>query len=230
MSLLVFANVFAFIYGGYYELRPWIFIIGIILASVTSYWASLTLKTEELGILMAVTILTSFIDEYAHTQQEIFIYYDGLKPSPLTVFGWGLFITSILKISSILYKIWGHKLDIYPQYRMGPPVIGVLLLVLLAWDANYFPLFNSLLVVIYILMSISTLLYSHRTSLGWNFALIASSTVIGGTMEGMGAWEGMWSFYYGESISLFMIFTWHLRVCTILMMCNQLGFDYRYNL
>lgn len=225
LSLLYLANIWAFFFGGYYVLRPWFFVIGLVLASAVCFLASLDLSSDEFAILTLVTILTALLDEYVHTQHGIFNYYDGLKPSPLTVFGWGVFIISILKVSSVLYNKWGYRIDSLSIPSFWPSVAKVLSLFFAALITGYIPVFTLIFYALYVVMIACSILYTSGSALGWNVAVIVSSIIIGGVMEGMGAREGVWSFYFGEPIALFMTFTWSLRVHTILIVSKILGYD-----
>ncbi|MBC8224896.1 hypothetical protein H8E65_09920, partial [Candidatus Bathyarchaeota archaeon] len=85
----------SFFWGGYHTLMPFMFLTGLVLASVVSLWSSLYMETKSLVTLTVVTIALAVVDEYAHTSSGAFSYFDGMTPSPLTVFGWSLLVLGI---------------------------------------------------------------------------------------------------------------------------------------
>ncbi|UCH57183.1 MAG: hypothetical protein JSV18_07580, partial [Candidatus Bathyarchaeota archaeon] len=103
---LLFAAAFAsFFYGGYHTLKPTFFLVGFFISSVVCVWASMTMRFTSLLVLLTVALGTAAIDEYIHTSTGTFTYFDLGLPSPLTVFGWGLFILGILTIAKIINQI-----------------------------------------------------------------------------------------------------------------------------
>ena len=109
---LIAANALAFLWGGYHTLTPILYVAGLAIASAIYIWTATRMETKDLTVLTGISVILAFIDEYAHTTAEAFTYFDHMKPSPLTVFGWGLFIPAILTVAQLLHE----KL---PMERLG---------------------------------------------------------------------------------------------------------------
>ncbi len=222
--VLICATVAAFFAGRYYTLKPVLFLTGLAAASAATIWVALRTKTRSFLVLAGATLLLAIGDEYAHTSAGIFTYFDGGVPSPLTVFGWSLFVMLILTVGTFLVKI-------LPQGSMNewvgilPALVCIGLVPTLAAIEGYLELMSWLLLLIYVILAIASVYYSHKHTLRWNVSLMISSIVFGASMEYFGALEGLWSYGFGEPVSFFMIFTWALRVWTILAICSLLRIE-----
>ena len=214
--ILFAATLGAFFWGGYHSLKPTLFLVGLFLSSVVCIWGSMAFKPVNLAVLISVTLLTAVIDEYAHTSAGVFTYFDGLRPSPLTVFGWSLFILGILTIATMLEKMIPTGMDVGGPLNAVPALISIVLWVGSMSLQGYLGVMGLLLAVVYLSMGVASVYYARLHSLGWNVSVMVSSVAIGAVMEFMGAMEGMWSFHFMEPIPLFMAFTWSLRTWTIL--------------
>jgi len=223
---LLSATVIAFFWGGYHTLVPVLFILGLIAVSTICAWAALSMETRDLVVLTVVSLATAVIDEYAHTSAGAFTYFDGMTPSPLTVFGWGLFILGILTVARFLYsRIPLETLD-SGVLRVVPALISVALLVAFAWIQGYFPVFTVLLILVYIVHGVASLYYSYLHPLGWNAWVMAASLAVGALMEFLGVMEGLWVYRFGEPLPLFMAFTWALRTWTILAVSSLFDVEF----
>ena len=223
MLALIAANVFAFFWGGYHTLAPILYVSGFVFISAICVWAALRMETRDLIVLMTVTIVFAFIDEYAHTMADAFTYFDLMKPSPLTVFGWGLFIPGILTIARLLHEKLPLESFIKDIPRIAPVVSSIVLLIVCAWTQGYLPVFGLTLVLVYVLLGVASLYYTNGHPLGWNVWVMVTSLIISALMESIGAMEGMWSFRFNEPLPLFMVFTWTLRTWTVLAFSSLLG-------
>jgi len=218
--------VIAFFWGGYHTLVPVLFILGLIAVSTICAWAALSMETRDLVVLTVVSLATAVIDEYAHTSAGAFTYFDGMTPSPLTVFGWGLFILGILTLAQFLYeKIPLGAMD-SGTLRSVPVLISMALLIACAWIQGYFPVFTMLLVLVYIAHGVASLYYSRLHPFGWNAWVMVVSLVVGVLMEFLGAMEGLWVYRFGEPLPLFMAFSWTLRTWTILAVSSLFDVDF----
>jgi hypothetical protein len=146
-----------------------------------------------------------------------------MKPSPLTVFGWGLFIPGILTVAQLLHE----KL---PMERLGsstprtaPAIISIVLLIACVWTQGYLPILSLTLAQVYVLLGVASLYYTNWYPLGWNVWVMVASLMISALMESIGAMEGMWSFRFNEPLQFFLVFTWTLRTWTILAFSSLLG-------
>ena len=222
-SAIITANVLAFLWGEYHTLTPILYVAGLALASTVYIWAATRMEARDLAILTATSVALSFIDEYAHTMAEAFTYFDHLKPSPITVFGWGLFVPATLTIAQLLHEK-------YPMERLGsgtprtaPAIVSIVLLIACAWTQGYLPVFSLTLAMVYVLLSVASLYYTSRHPPGWNAWAMATTLFISTLMEPIGAMEGMWTFRFNEPLPLFLVFTWALRTWTILELSSLLG-------
>ena len=222
---LIIATAASFLWGGYHILKPFMFISGLILASAISLWSSLYMETRSLVTISIVTLAISAVDEYTHTSSEAFIYFDGLTPSPLTVFGWGLLVLGILAIAQFLnQKI---PIDGYDSNatRALLVLIPTLLLVLSAWAQGYLRFFSPLLISVYIILFSASLHYSYSHRFGWSIWVVVSSLIFSAFMEYLGGIEGLWVYQSDAPMAVFIVFTWVLRVLTIMEVSSLLGVE-----
>lgn len=224
--LLFAATLSSFFWSGYHYLKPTLFLLGLFTASFICIWGSMMLKPKNMFVLMSLTLLIASADEYVHTSAGAFSYYDGLKPSPLTVFGWSIFILWILTMSKLLKKRIPEIKVNHAILRSAPALISITLLVVSMSLQNYTTLLNPIFVFLYLSMGISSIYYSTLNPFGWNISVMLCSGIIGGIMEFVGAMEGMWFFHFMEPISIYMIFTWSLRTWIILTLSSLLGFKF----
>jgi len=75
-------------------------------------------------------------------------------------------------------------------------------------------------------MGASCIHYSYSHPSGWNAWLILCSVGFGALMEFIGGMEGMWAFHFSESLPFYLVFTWALRVITILAICTSLNIEF----
>ena len=85
--------------------------------------------------------------------------------------------------------------------------------------------FNPLMIAIYILLFSASLHYSYSHRFGWSLWVVASSIVFSTLMEYLGGVEGLWVYQSGAPMAAFIVFTWVLRVLTILEVSSLLGVD-----
>lgn len=220
--ILFAATYGAFFWGEYHSLKPTLFLAGLFLSSIVCIWGSMDYKPMNLAVLMSATLLIAVIDEYAHTSAGVFTYFDGLRPSPLTVFGWSLFILGILTVAMMLRKMIPTVMNFGGPLNAVPALISIVLLVGSMSLQGYLSVIGLPLAVLYLLMGIASVYYTRLHPLGWNVSVMVSSVAIGAVMEFTGAMEGMWSFHFLELIPPFMAFTWSLRTWTILLVSESL--------
>jgi hypothetical protein len=215
----------ALVLGGYLSLRPYVFILGLVATVVVSLWASQGLATGDLLVLFLVTLVTALLDEWVHTSAGVFSYYDQLKPSPLTVFGWSLFILSIVALAKVVSaRVPLESLET-PRFRSLPVIATAILLFLSAWQQGYLDVFGWTMVLLYTAHIAASILYTSRVPLTWSLWVMLTGMLLGGAMELIGSLEGTWSYRSGEPLVFFMVFTWALRTWTILSISRVLGVD-----
>jgi hypothetical protein len=219
---LILSTIVSYFFGGYDGLQPVLFVGGLVLTSIICVWTAFKIKFRDQIVLTVIILAIAFVDEYSHTSARIFTYYDGGTPSLLTVFGWGLFIQSMVSIARVLERrlvTW----DDGGWYRMFPVTVSILLLWVSLWYTGYLPVFSLGLLIIYLVFCAVGLWYSLRNSLAWNFSIMIVAIGFGALMEFIGVLEGMWTFRFSEAIPFFMALTWVFRLWMILALSSILG-------
>ncbi len=216
----------AFLILEYYTLAPYIFIVGLAGAAFVGLWRANRMKTHDLVILVVISIIVAFFDEFAHTSSGVLTYFDLNIPSLLTVMGWSLFILVIITVTEYISRTplmkQLNKFD-KPEFKILPALIAIIATIILIWAQGYLGVFDPFLTGVYVTLGLVSLYYSQLRSVGWNLSILISSVLIGGAMEFLGGIEGMWWYFYLEPMAWFMVFTWALRTWTILTCCSFLG-------
>jgi len=227
MILLVsLAILVAFLYGNYLSLSPYMFMLGLVAAIGVSLWASQEMSARDLILLILITTITALIDEWIHTSAEVFAYYDQLKPSPLTVFGWSLFILCIITVAKRINARFPLSMWDRPLFHIIPLGVSMISTILFAWQQGYADVFNPLMIFLYITHFALSLLYTRSRPFSWNLWIMITSMLFGGLMEYMGALEGMWIYSHGQLVPLFMFFTWAHRTWTILAISTMFNLEF----
>jgi hypothetical protein len=222
MLILIIANVLSFYLGGYHSLIPVLYVSGLVLASAVGILFSMKMKTKDLILLLIVTIFLAYIDEYAHTMANFFTYYDQIKPSPLTVFGWTLFIPVNLTIAQYLYNKFPMD-NLIRGIRVAPTMLSVILLIIFSWAQGYILFLTWFLAIIYTMLILVSFYYTNQHSVGWNVWVMVTSLATSILMESIGLMEGMWTYNLSKSMPFFMLFVWTLRIWTIFGLSYLLG-------
>jgi hypothetical protein len=222
---LTFAIIASFFWGGYHTLMPVRFILGLVFASAVYLRSSLYMETRKLVTLTMVSIFISLIDEFVHTSSGIFSYYDGMTPSPLTVFGWGILVLNIIAIAQFIFRR-APLVNLDSRILRGFLVmISIFLLIVSVMTQGYLNFFDSLLIFVYAFLSLASLYYSYTHQFGWNMWVMITSLIISTLMEFIGGVEGLWVYHFNEPMPIFIIFTWTLRIFTILAFSSFLGVE-----
>jgi hypothetical protein len=204
---------------------PFMFISGLVFSSAVYLWSSLYMETRKLVTLTIVTIVISLFDEFAHTSSGAFSYFDGMTPSPLTVFGWGILALSIIAIAQLLYQRAPlEELD-GKIVRSLLVMMSIFLLIVSVLTQGYLRFFDPLLIFVYFFLSIASLYYSYIHKFGWSAWVMITSLIIGTIMEYLGGVEGLWVYQSNEPMAVFIVFTWTLRILTILAVSTLFGVE-----
>ena len=227
MLVMITANVFSFYWGEYNTLSPTLYITGLALISIAYWWASFKIKTRDFIILTSISCILAFFDEYSHTLADAFTYFDGMQPSPLSVFGWGVFIPVILTLTQALHKKIDHENFSSRIPKTTPVVISIILLIMCSWMQGYLSILLKVpLIVVYIFLGLTSLYYSSQHSSDWNVLVIIISLVTSALMEVIGIMDGMWTYHYNELFPIFIFFTWTLRTLTILGVSSLFNIEF----
>ena len=223
--VLICATVASFFWGGYHALMPWLFLSGLSIVSVICLWSSSYIDTRSLVTLTIASMVLAAVDEYAHTSSGAFRYFDGMTPSPLAVFGWSLFVLGIVATAKFLHqRIPLGSLD-GSASRVILPLIPFFLVIVLAWAQGYLRFFDPLLISVYFCLFAASLYYSRLHQYGWCIWVVISSLIFSAIMEYLGGIEGLWVYQFDEPMALFIVFTWALRVLTILAVSSFFGVE-----
>lgn len=222
--VLICANLVALFVGGYLTLRPLLFLAGLACASAAILWMAWRRRTREFLGLVGVTVGVAIMDEYVHTLAGIFTYFDKWTPSPLAVLGWGPFVMLIVLAATYCHEFipFKHKAG---RFGVGLPLVSIVMVAALAKAQGYLEIIGWPLILVYALMGLASLYYCYNHTAAWGLSVMACSLAFGGSMEYMGSVEGLWSFHFSEPLCLFMVFTWALRVWTILAVCYLLDME-----
>ncbi len=220
--LLTSVAIVILIYG-YYTLFPILFIGGLVLASIIAGWLVLKMDTKALIILVTTTLVMGFIDEYAHTSSGILTYFDLQTPSFLTVLGWPLFILMILGLTELVTtRINLPKALDRKGSRAVVALIPLVLIPILVIVQGYEGSFNWSLLAIYGLWGVLSLYFVMTESYDYSLFILVISVLIGGGMEYLGAFEGLWWYGAGGPLAFFLAFTWVIRTWAVLAILTLL--------
>jgi hypothetical protein len=183
------------------------------------------METRSLVTLTVVTMVISTVDEYAHTSSGTFSYFDGMNPSPLTVFGWSIFVLGIVTIAQYMYQRTPLASLDDRVLRSLLVLASISLLIISAWAQGYLRFFDSLMIFVYLFLSIASLYYSSSHRFGWSLWVVTSSLIVSALMEYLGGIEGLWVYQFNEPMAFFIVFTWTLRVLSILAVSSFLGIE-----
>jgi len=104
-------------------------------------------------------------------------------------------------------------------------LISIFFLIVSVLAQGYLRFFDSLLVFVYAFLSLASLYYSYMHQFGWSMWVIITSLIISALMEFIGGVEGLWVYHFNEPMAIFIVFTWTLRIFTILAVSSLLGVE-----
>jgi UDP-2,3-diacylglucosamine pyrophosphatase LpxH len=226
IAVLVVLNAVAFLWGQYYILVPVIYISGFIGMTIISFWFGNQLETKDLIFLAVSSTVLAFFDEYAHCSAGTLSYFDGGVPSLLTVFGWIIFMISILAITKLITKIQPIKIPDSEMLRTIPVVVTLISLATIVVVQDYLSIFNWCLILVYLFLFAASFYYTHVNPLKWNIILMTISLILGITMEYIGRLEGLWTFRFQDPISYLILFSWPLRIWAVTAVCYAFEVDF----
>ncbi len=226
LAILVLLNFVAFLWGEYHTLMPIFYIAGFIGISIFSFWVGNKLETKDLFALALSSTLVSFVDEYAHTSVGSIVYFDQAIPSPLTVFGWSVFMISIIGITRLLVKRWSVQIVDRKKLRVLPVIVSLILISAVTVIQDYLSIFNWVLILVYLFLFAASFYYTLVHPLKWNLFLMMTSLILGVCMEYIGGLQGLWTFRFQDPISLLILFSWPLRIWGVNALCLAFDVDF----
>jgi len=229
ITVLIFINLVALLWGGYHTLMPIFYIAGFMGISIISFWVGNKLETKDLVALATSATLLSFVDEYAHTSVGTLTYFDQAFPSPLTVFGWSIFMISLIGVTKLIVNIRSLEIKDNKKVRTLPVIILFILILAVTVLQDYIGIFNWVLVLVYLFLFAASFYYTHVHPLKWDLFLMITSLILGFSMEYVGGLEGLWTFRFQYPISLLILFSWPLRIWAVNALCFAFGVDFSKN-
>jgi UDP-2,3-diacylglucosamine pyrophosphatase LpxH len=226
IAILVSFNLVAFLWGEYHTLMPIFYIAGFIGISIISFWLGNKLETKDLFALAVSATLLSFVDEYAHTSVGTLAYFDQAIPSPLTVFGWSVFMIFLIGITRLIVKNQSMQIEDKKKLRILPVIVSLILILAVTVLQDYLSIFNWVLILVYLFLFSASVYYTYQHSLKWNLFLMITSLILGLCMEYIGGLEGLWTFRFQDPISLLILFSWPLRIWGVNALCFAFGVDF----
>ena len=226
IAVIILANILAFFLGGYHTLTPVFYLVGFVGTMVISAWVGIKMNTKNLLCIGVAATLIALIDEYAHTSVGTLAYFDQAVPSPLTVFGWSVFMIFLVAAAKVLMKIPGLEPHPSKMRRILPVFVSLIPILILIVLRGYIDIFNWVIILVYVMLFAASFYYTSVHSLKWNLMLMLCSLIFGLSMEYLGGWQGLWSFRFNEPISLLILFSWPIRTWTVNACCFIFGVDF----
>jgi UDP-2,3-diacylglucosamine pyrophosphatase LpxH len=226
IAVLVVLNAVAFLWGQYHTLMPVIYIVGFVGITIISFWFGNQLETKDILVLAMASTVIAFFDEYAHCSAGTLSYFDGGVPSLLTVFGWSIFMISILAIAKVLTKNVSVEISGNKMLRTLPVIVTLILITAIVVVQDYLSIFNLSLGIVYFFLFATSLYYTYAHPLKWNIILMAISLILGVSMEYIGRLEGLWAFRFQDPISYLILFSWPLRIWAVTTLCCAFDVDF----
>lgn len=226
IAILILFNLVAFLWGEYHTLMPIFYIAGFIGISIISFWLGNKLETKDLFTLVVSATLLSFVDEYAHTSVGTLAYFDQAIPSPLTVFGWSVFMISLVGITRLIVKIRSLQTEDNKKLRILPVIVSLILILAVMVLQDYLSIFNWVLILVYLFLFAASFYYTYIHPLKWDLFLMITSLILGLCMEYVGGLEGLWTFRFQDPISLLILFSWPLRIWGVNAICLAFDVDF----
>jgi uncharacterized membrane protein YuzA (DUF378 family) len=179
IAILVSFNLVAFLWGEYHTLMPIFYIAGFIGISIISFWLGNKLETKDLFALAVSATLLSFVDEYAHTSVGTLAYFDQAIPSPLTVFGWSVFMIFLIGITRLIVKNQSMQIEDKKKLRILPVIVSLILILAVTVIQDYLSIFNWVLILVYLFLFSASVYYTYQHPLKWNLFLMITSLILG---------------------------------------------------
>ncbi|HOO52916.1 MAG TPA: DUF362 domain-containing protein [Methanothrix sp.] len=205
LLLLAEAALLGFYMDGYL-LRSFFFDLNFILAIIVSILAAIRMKTRDLLALVLSSAAVMFVVETGITSDGIVKYAGSDGPTLFVASGWALLMVAIFGLSDLLRQ-WLARLRIFDTlsgWRALPFAAIVAAFSLFFYLEGYFDLAGNWVLVMYAFMALLGLFSSNRCPINWNAALVTVSVALGGYMELVGMFGGIWSYSLTEGLPIFI--------------------------
>jgi len=226
LLLLAEASLFGFYMDGYL-MKSLFFDFNFILAIIVSILAAVRMKTRNLLAIILSSALVMFVVEAGITSTGIVKYAGSEGPSLFVVSGWALLMVAIFGIADLL-RLWLERLGIFEKlerWRPLPAAASVLAFYLFFYLEDYFDVAGQQVLAIYAVMALLGIFFSCKCSVDWNAALVVVSIALGGYMELVGMFAGMWSYSLTKGLPIFITFATAINAGAVQGIAFLLGVD-----
>lgn len=224
--VLVSISLVGFFLGKYHERAGIFFIVNYLAVMAIAAWAAVGMKTRDVVLLIVSSFIIGGIVEHTMTSEKLWTYFGGGYSLLFAVSGWSFLMLLILSIAKYLSKFIRLMVNDSYTLRILPVLGGIILMMLFMRLGGYFEVISWQVVLVYSAMTIASLYYSYKHSLGWGISLMISSLIIGGYMEVLGSLGGLWHFHFSEILPPFLVFAWTLNTWTVHTLCLAFGVDF----
>jgi uncharacterized protein (DUF362 family) len=195
LLLLAEAALLGFYMDGYL-MKSLLFDFNVLVAIVVAILAAIRMKTRNLLALILSSALVTFVLETGITSDGIVTYAGSDGPTLFVITGWALLFVAIFGISDLL-RLWIIRLGIFERlkgWRALPFAAAAVAFSLFFYLEGYFDHAGWVVLAIYAAMFLLGIFFSNRCSVDWNAALVIVSVALGGYMELVGDFAGIWSY------------------------------------
>ena len=226
LLLLAEAVLIGFYLDGYLT-KSFLFDLNLLFAIAVSILAAVRMKTKNLLALIISSAALMFVVERILTSAEIVDYSGSPGPTLFVVSGWALVMVAIFGISD-LFRLWFERLHLFDRierWRPLPFVAAVAVFAVFFYLEGYFQLAGRDVLGLYAAMALLGIIFSSRSSIEWNAALVVVSVALGGYMELLGHGGGLWSYSLTEGLPIFMTIATAINAGAVLAVASIAGVD-----
>lgn len=226
LLLLAEAALLGFYMDGYLT-KSLFFDFNFLIAIVVAILAAVRMKTRNLLALILSSALVTSVLEMGLTSDGIVKYAGNDGPTLFVVSGWMLLLVAIFGISDLL-RFWLIKLGIFKKLRGWkalPFAAAAAAFSLFFYLEGYFDHAGRWVLVIYVAMFLLSIFFSSRCSVDWNAALVVVSIALGGYMELVGLFAGIWSYPLTSCLPIFITIATAINAGAVLGTASLGGVD-----
>jgi uncharacterized protein (DUF362 family) len=226
LLLLAEAALIGFWMDGYLR-NSLFFDLNFLLAIAVSILAAVRMKTRNLLALILSSAAVMFVVERIITSAGIVDYSGSVGPTLFVVSGWALMMVAIFGISD-LFRLWFERLHLFDRlerWRPLPFAAAAAVFVIFFYLEGYFQLAGREVLGLYAAMVLLGVFFSSRSSIAWNAALIVAAIALGGYMELLGLFAGIWSYGLTEGLPIIMTIATAINAGPVLGVASIAGVD-----
>lgn len=226
LLLLAEAALIGFWMDGY--LRDSLFFdLNFLLAIAVSILAAVRMKTRNLLALILSSAAVMFVVERIITSGGIVDYSGSLGPTLFVVSAWPLLMVAIFGAADLL-RLWFERLHLFDRlerWRPLPFAAAAAVFAIFFYLEGYFQLAGRDVLGLYAAMALLGVFFSSRSSIAWNAALVVAAIALGGYMELLGLFAGIWSYGLTEGLPIIMTIATAINAGAVLGVASIAGVD-----